>query len=124
MVATGYLTRERAKQVLRKKPALAARHADARTGSYFLDTLIGQLIEQYGKDVVFHGGIRVTTTLDTAMQQAARTTVTKGMEELDAALGIGKNNKIVPQVALVAVDADSGAVKALMGGKKLLPLRI
>jgi penicillin-binding protein 1A len=117
MVATGYLTREKADLVLQKKPTLTALHADARTGSYFLDTLIGQLIQLYGKDVVFHGGIRVTTTLDTAMQRAARTAVTKGMDELDADMGINKSNKTIPQVALVAIDTGSGAVKALMGGR-------
>ena len=117
MVATGYLTREKANRVLQHKPTLAARHADARTGSYFLDTLITQLIQEYGKDVVFHGGIRVTTTLNTAMQRAARTTVKKGMDKLDIALGINKNDKSIPQVALVAIDTGSGAVKALMGGR-------
>ncbi len=117
MVTMGYLTREKADRVLQEKPTLAARHADARTGSYFLDTLIGQLIQEYGKDVVFHGGIRVTTTLNTAMQRAARTTVKKGMDELDVALEINRNDKPIPQVALVAIDTGSGAVKALMGGR-------
>jgi len=117
MVTMGYLTREEADRVLQEKPTLAARHADARTGSYFLDTLITQLIQEYGKDVVFHGGIRVTTTLNTAMQRAARTTVKKGMDKLDVALGLNKSDKSIPQVALVAIDTGSGAVKALMGGR-------
>ena len=117
MVATGYLTREKAVEILKEKPALAALHADARTGSYFLDTLIGQLILQYGNDVVFHGGIKVTVTLDTTMQRAAEMAVTKGMNHLDKIMGADEKNKTVPQVALVAIDTGSGAVKAMVGGR-------
>ncbi len=117
MVATGHLTWEKAKAVLQEKPALAALHADARTGSYFLDTLIGQLTTQYGNDVVFHGGIKVTTTLDAAMQQAAEKAVSSGMNKLDKIMGISEKTQTFPQVALVAVDTGSGAVKALMGGR-------
>jgi len=117
MVSTGYLTRKKANQVLQEKPVLAAQHADARTGSYFLDTLIGRLIQAYGKDVVFHGGIKVTTTLNSAMQRAARTAVEKGMDKLDVSLGINKTDTPIPQAALVAIDTGSGAVKALIGGR-------
>ncbi len=117
MVTTGYLTREKAADILKERPALAALHADARTGSYFLDTLIGQLILQYGSDVVFHGGIKVTVTLDTTMQRAAEMAVTRGMNNLDNLMGADKKNTPVPQVALVAIDTGSGAVKALVGGR-------
>ncbi len=117
MVATGYLTREKAVDILKEKPVLAALHADARTGSYFLDTLIGQLILQYGSDVVFHGGIKVTVTLDTTMQRAAEMAVTRGMNYLDKIMGPDAKDKTVPQAALVAIDSGSGAVKALVGGR-------
>ena len=117
MVATGYLSPAKAKEILQKKPALAARHADARTGSYFLDTLIGQLITRYGNDVVFHGGIKVTTTLNTTLQRAAETAVMSGMNQLDKTMGMDEKAQKIPQVALVAVDTGSGAVKALMGGR-------
>ena len=117
MVATGYLTREKAASILKEKPVLSALHADARTGSYFLDTLIAQLILQYGNDVVFHGGIKVTVTLDTTMQRAAEMAVTMGMNHLDKIMGADEKNKTVPQVALVAIDTGSGAVKAMVGGR-------
>ncbi|SMC93677.1 penicillin-binding protein 1A [Desulfocicer vacuolatum DSM 3385] len=120
MVATGYLTRKKAQQVLQENPTLSIRHRDSEIHSYFLDTVITRLIQRYGKDVVFHGGIRVTTTLDSAMQRAARASVTKGIAALDADPGIDNTPETIPQAALVAVDTDSGAVKAFMGKRECL----
>ncbi|MCK5687215.1 carboxypeptidase, partial [bacterium] len=76
-----------------------------------------QLIEKYGEDVVYHGGIKVFSTIDTKLQFFAHESITKGLEKLDAMMGIKDGAKERPQGALVAIDAGSGAVKALVGGR-------
>jgi len=111
-------------------PKLHRGQKDARSGSYFLDALIKDLIKIYGEDVVFHGGIRVYATLDTRLQSFALDAVKQGLENMDALMGLeqeenssgrnntgGKGHQDYPQGALIAIDTGSGAIKAMVGGR-------
>ena len=96
----------------------------ARTGSYYLDTVIKRLEKRYGAEVVFHGGLKVTTTLDPQMQAWAAQSVQAGLQKLDRDMGLSDefesydlDAEQLPQGALVAIQANSGAVKALVGGR-------
>jgi penicillin-binding protein 1A len=127
MVATGFISSLDAQQAAAVKPELHQGRVDARSGSYFLDALMKELIQTYGEDVVFHGGIRVYTTLDSRLQSFARDAVIHGLERLDGLMGLspdenslnedGLADKDRPQGALVAIDTGSGAVKAMVGGR-------
>ncbi|ACN17645.1 Membrane carboxypeptidase (penicillin-binding protein) [Desulforapulum autotrophicum HRM2] len=117
MVEVGEITTQEAADAMAIRPELAVRQADSRTGSYFVDALINRLVEKYGEEVVFHGGIKVYSTLDPELQTAAETAVTKGLEQLDAMMDIDSRDKDTPQAALVAIDTGSGAVKAMVGGR-------
>ncbi|MBF0233891.1 MAG: transglycosylase domain-containing protein, partial [Desulfamplus sp.] len=117
MKEAGYITQDEAQQALKTRPPLHADHADARTGSYFLDALINELTEKYGNDVVFHGGIKVTATVDSYLQYAADQALKNGMERLDSLMGLPPDSEPRPQGALVAIDPASGAVKAMIGGR-------
>ena len=103
--------------VLDTEPKLSREHADSRTGSYFLDALIKELIQRYGEEIVYHGGIKVTATIDTELQNAAKESIENGLVRLDDLMGLTKDQKERPQAALVAVDANSGAIKAMVGGR-------
>ena len=61
----------------------------------------------YSKDELFKGGLKVYTTLDVSMQQAAEAAA---REKEQAA---GDNY----EVAMGAIDPDNGYIKALVGGK-------
>ena len=117
MAQVGFISDLELQQAMFEEPELYHEKTDSRTGSYFLDALISQLIEKYGEDVVFHGGIKVFSTIDTRLQSYARQSLTKGLERLDAMMGINSEDSEHPQGALVAIDAGSGAVKALIGGR-------
>ena len=117
MVEVGYISEQEEKNVLKTRPILNSNHGDSRTGSYFIDTLINRLVARYGEDVVFHGGIKVFSTLDTRLQAAAVSSVKKGLERVDKMMGITKEDKVRPQGALAAIDTSSGAVKAMVGGR-------
>jgi len=127
MVATGFISSLDAQKAAATHPELHQGRVDARRGSYFLDALMKELIQTYGEDVVFHGGIRVYTTLDTRLQSFARDAVKQGLERLDGLMGIGLNENGLnehgpatidrPQGALVAIDTGSGAIKAMVGGR-------
>jgi 1A family penicillin-binding protein len=124
MKAVGYITAEEAEAafqaVLQLKP-----HSDgAPKGSYFLDLVLNDLEERYGPEVVYHGGLKVSTTLDPQQQAWAIESLQNGLGKLDQLMGIagGADTDSAdplthPQGALVAIECNSGAVKALVGGR-------
>ena len=76
-----------------------------RQGQYFVNYVKEQLIHEYGAGRVFGGGLRVYTTLDLGLQKLARASIAKVLKDPEG-----------PQAALVAIDNDSGAVLAMVGG--------
>jgi penicillin-binding protein 1A len=73
---------------------------------YFVNYVKNQLVAQYGAGRVFGGGLKVTTTIDLGMQELAREAVEKVLRNPDG-----------PAAALVAIDPQTGAVKAMFGGR-------
>jgi penicillin-binding protein 1A len=74
--------------------------------AYFVDSVSRTLQSKYGVDATFHGGLRVTTTLDRSDQNAA-----------EAAIAAHLSNPHDPSAALVAIDPSTGAIKAMVGGR-------
>ena len=72
--------------------------------------------EKYGKDLLYKGGLKIHTTLNFRMQQAAQKAVTKGVEEFEAREGKGKGKGQV-QGALLALDPQTGYLLAMVGGR-------
>ena len=71
---------------------------------YFVSHLLfNDLLPKYGKDEVYSGGLQIYTTLDLKLQDKAR----------EAINGLNKN----VMGALVCIEAETGEVLALMGGK-------
>lgn len=117
MVRAGFISMLEADRAKLETPVLTHAQKDSRTGSYFLDALIHTLIEKYGEDVVFHGGIKVYSTIDTRLQGFAKQALKRGLLKLDKMMDIKELDKDHPQGALVSIDTGSGAVKALVGGR-------
>ena len=124
MVAVGYITRAQADSASRDELNLRPPPSGARTGSYFLDMVVKSLEERYGPDVVYHGGLKVTTTLDPQLQTWTVESLQEGLARLEKMLGTyeqtdhGIGGEVIrPQGALVAIETNSGAVKAMVGGR-------
>ncbi len=75
---------------------------------YFTTYVIAELIEQYGADLVYKGGLKVHTTLSLKMQEAGEKAVRDGVAR------VARRN--VNQGALVAIDPYTGYVKTVVGG--------
>ena len=73
---------------------------------YFMEYVKAQLIDEFGAEAVFRGGISVTTTLDLKMQRAAESAVADALDQEDD-----------PSAALVALDPQTGEVLAMVGGR-------
>ena len=121
MVATGYITRQQAEDAGLSPIHLASSSRKARPGGYFLDMVIRDLENQYGTDVVHHGGLKVTTTLDPQLQILAEDALNAGLDDLAQLTGTAipetADEDQPLQGALVAVAAQSGALRALVGGR-------
>ncbi|OGC36450.1 hypothetical protein A2311_03045 [candidate division WOR-1 bacterium RIFOXYB2_FULL_48_7] len=77
---------------------------------YFVTYVLQELIDKYGEDAVYHGGLRVYTTLDSKMQAAAEEVVAKYIDSE------GKKYNF-SQVGLVSIDPRTGFIRAMVGGK-------
>ena len=75
---------------------------------YFASTVLRYLIQRYGEEAVYGEGLRVYTTLDLPMQEAANRALVKGI----AAAG----SLNVSQGALVALEPETGYIRAMVGG--------
>jgi penicillin-binding protein 1A len=71
---------------------------------YFYESVRQQLVDLFGEDQVYGGGLRVYTTLDLAWQEQAYQTVVNNFPQPG------------PESSIVAVGAD-GRVRAMMGGR-------
>jgi len=122
MVAAGYISVDQAQAALDEPMAFAAQDSPAITGGYFVDWVLKSLEERYGSQVVYHGGLKVTTTMDPHLQSLAQQAVAGGLDNLEKVMkgektGAGDTDKSTLQGALVAVQVNSGAVKAMVGGR-------
>lgn len=97
---------------------LATAQNESDTAPYFLDLVNDDLQERFQDKDVQARSYRIFTTLDMDLQRAAVAAAQIGMKEVDRQLArqIAKD-KVVPQVALVALDAHTGELKALVGGR-------
>ncbi len=68
------------------------------------------VVEKYGEEAVGRGGLRITTTLDWKMQEAAEKAVLEGAKRNESLYG-GTN------AALMAIDPKTGQVLALAGSR-------
>lgn len=118
MVAAGFIQEDKAAQAANEELAFARSGAPGRVGDYFVDWVLKLLEERYGTQAVYHGGLRVTTTMDPQLQKAARDALAGGLAELAENLQSrpGASSEL-PQGALVALQVNSGAIKAMMGGR-------
>lgn len=117
MFQVGFISDVDIQKARLEMPELFHEQSDSRTGSYFLDALISDLIQRYGEDVIYHGGIKVFSTIDPKLQGYAKDALKNGLEKLDGLMGIESEEADHPQGALVSIDAGTGAVRALVGGR-------
>jgi penicillin-binding protein 1B len=87
---------------------------------YFLDHVRAQVEQPQAEDgVLGGGGLRIYTTLDPVLQRAAQAAVTRGLDRLEGRYKHlrRKENGQRLQAALVALDPETGEIRALVGGR-------
>lgn len=108
MVQLKYITQAEADQAKAEKLNFVPQSIGAIKAPHFVMAVENYLINKYGEDMVMNGGLKVVTTLDWPMQQAAEQAVTDGVK---------RNLKLYnsDNGALMAEDPKTGQVLALVG---------
>jgi penicillin-binding protein 1A len=129
MVSTGTLDAAAAERAKRApvvlKNALEVRETH---GLYFKEEVRKALVERFGWERVYQGGLRVYTTLDTDLQRRAEALVEDGLADIEKRRGFRhprrgarplKEGQLPGylQGALVSMDATNGHVLAMVGGR-------
>jgi 1A family penicillin-binding protein len=118
MVGAGYITADQRDAAIDEPIVLQNRselRGRSQAGAYFIDYLIQRQLAAIFPDdpqIVYRGGLQIHTTLDKTMQAAAEEAIAK----LDV-FSTNNNGVRQPQAALVALDPETGAVRAMMGGR-------
>ncbi len=111
MVEAEFLTREEADQAYAAKIVLAPPSTFRSKAAYFLEEVRISLLERYGTESLYQDGLRIYTTIDTRLQEAAHDALVEGIRETEE-----KNQYEGLQGAVLAMDPHSGAVLAMVGG--------
>jgi penicillin-binding protein 1A len=115
MVECGFITKEEAERAKRTPITDGlvehrSTNEDQMKAHYFVNHTIKELVQRFGSDMVYKGGLRVYTSLDLKLQEAAERIVQNNMSRLNA---IGAD-----QIALVCLDIKTGQILAMIGGAK------
>jgi 1A family penicillin-binding protein len=105
-------------------------------GLYFKEAVRRELVDRFGWQRVYQGGLRVYTTIDSDLQQAAEALVEEGLQDIEKRSGFKHAKRGAPlpvsgkpglkaeadapdylQGALVAMDPANGHVSVLVGGR-------
>src|SRR3954471_4923504 len=92
-------------------------------GLYFKEQVRKELTERFGGSRVAEGGLKVYTTLDTDLQKSAESLIEDGVSAIEKRRGYPHQPRKTAeghdylQGALVALDPETGAVRAMVGGR-------
>src|SRR5262249_54125843 len=122
MLAEGYITRavydEALQTPIRLNPAPAL---NSQIAPHFVKHVRRVLGDEYGFRPLLQGGLRIHTTLDSDLREAAKKAVRQGLDEVG--LRVKKKAGAKPPAregevegALLAMEPETGMVRALVGG--------
>jgi len=115
MLENHFITKQQYLDAVKTKIILAPQSDITKYGynpkaAYFIEYIRLWLLNKYGEDVVYKGGLKVYTTLDMNMQRYAYDAVRNGILKLSGGQYKGLES------ALISIDPKNGYVKALIGG--------
>lgn len=88
MAEDGYITTSQA-EIAKATPLITVPRAEADTvnAPYFAEEVRRELIQQYGEDSLYRGGLSARTSLDPRLQQVAETALQDGLLDFDRKKG-------------------------------------
>ena len=113
MVELGFISPAQYEEAKVEKPVLVPLKAQEIKAPYFVTYVRDQLLEKYGANLVYCGGLKVHTTLDLEFQEYADQAMASApiFKEFPINKYPGLNG------SLVCLDPQNGYIKALYGGR-------
>ncbi|MDW8105854.1 MAG: PBP1A family penicillin-binding protein [Armatimonadota bacterium] len=109
MAREGYITPTQRDAAKAEPLRLARTRPQTRfLAPHFVMDVLRELEAQYGRELLLQGNLRIYTTLNWEMQQAAEAALQRGVQAF--------RNRGVTQGALVLIDLRTGEIRALVGG--------
>lgn len=93
MLEEGYISQEDYQRCLEKPIKLAGIVRSDNFNDYFTEMIRQWVVERYGEDAVSQGGLKIYTTIDTALQLYAQKRVQQWLEDLQNRVGFPKLSK-------------------------------
>ena len=123
MVEDSYITQEQADAAKKLKLKFVNGGINSGSAPYFVDMVKDHLLEKFSETDLETQSYRIYTTLDPQLQHAAAEAIQTGVQGVDKLLTkryaawAKKGDPAHVQVALVAMDAHTGEIRALVGGR-------
>lgn len=112
MAREGYITAAQ-RDAAKKEPLRLAKRrggvASRFRAPYFVMDVLRELEDRFGRDLLLRGNLKIYTTLDPGMQQAAEKALLQGIRNASA--------QGVNQGAIMLYDLQTGYVRAMVGGR-------
>ncbi len=120
MVDSGYITREEAREAAETPITITPPgNKNITIAPYFTEYIRDYLKRTYGNELLYSEGLQIYTSLNLYMQRGAQKAVESGLANYEKREGFEEGEPRV-QGALVAMDPQTGHVKALVGGVNFL----
>ncbi len=110
LVKQGIINAEEGEVIFKQPLKFQPFHQTLSAHPYYMAYLANQLEDMVGAEKLYHGGLRVYTSVDSRMQKAAEYAVEKQSATF-ASRGITAKD-----VAVVSIDPKTGGIKAMVGG--------
>ncbi len=134
MLEQRYITKEQFYDALEKTIKLKKKSTEKQYAKYFIEEVRKEVINRFGYDVLYKGGLKIYTTLDMEIQQHAEVTVERQLKRYEKrykevkftkedydSLPIEEKDEytVIPylQAALIIINNQTGGIKAMVGGR-------
>ena len=129
MVVAGFIDESTAARLEKEPVGLANGFGHERSGQYFKNHIVRELVDRFGWEMLSQGGLRVYSTIDINVQEAAEAAIAAGLDTTermpafrhpkrgDPKTVSDKHSPTYLQGALVAIDPSNGEVRAMTGGR-------
>ncbi len=106
MVELGFITETEAETTKATPVEVKPIREKITQAPYFVEYVKQLLIDEFGENTVFKGGLRIYTTINLKKQAYAEEAIAKTLDREDD-----------PSAALVAIEPETGYIRAMVGGK-------
>ncbi|MBI3326629.1 MAG: transglycosylase domain-containing protein, partial [Nitrospinae bacterium] len=115
----GYLAEEPFQRAVRRPLHVEAVALEVNRAPFFVDFLREQLLHRYSLDDLTSNNLAIFTTLDLRMQAAAQRVLEAGLLRVDRRVRKSNEGREA-QGALIAMQPQTGFIRALMGGRSYM----